>query len=194
MVVTSAVRLVRGADALCREYFDAICELYDEVFAEPPMHWSVGQSAEHRETLERLMGSPGFGVVLAHAGERLVGFAYGRTLATDTHWWDNFLSPVPAEVTAERPGRTFAVIDVGAQRAWRGQGLGRRLLEALLADRTEERATLAVEPEAERSQGFYRHLGWQRVGRLRGGEGDTAPFFDIFVLPLAQGVSGQAKP
>lgn len=70
---------------------------------------------------------------------------------------------------------------------------GSQLLEALLADRSEERATLAVEPEVCNSQGFYRHLGWQLVGRLRGAESDTAPFFDIYVLPLS-GMSAQVKP
>ena len=114
-------------------------------------------------------------------------------MATDTKWWDNFLSPVAAEVVTERPDRTFAVIDFGVQQAFRGQGLGRRLLDALLADRREERATLAVEPEAENSQGFYRHLGWRLVGRLKGGEGDTAPFFDIYVLALPE-TADQVKP
>lgn len=187
------VQLTRGTTALGQQHFDAICDLYDEVFAEPPMHWSPDQSADHQETLRRLMASPGFGLVLAHAGDELVGFAYGRTLAMDTKWWDNFLEPVPAEVTTERPDRTFAVIDFGVQRSWRGQGLGRRLLDTLLADRPEERATLAVEPAADNSQGFYRHLGWQLVGRLRGAEGDTAPFFDIYALPLL-GTSTQTRP
>ncbi len=114
------------------------------------------------------------------------GSAYGRPLAEDTKWWDNFLEPVPVEVTSERSGRTFAVIDFGVAGSYRGRGLGRRLLDALLAGRSEERATLAVEPEADASQGIYQHLGWQVVGRLEGAPGDTAPYFDIYVLPLDQ--------
>ena len=63
------VHFTRGGAALCGQHFEAVCELYDEVFSEPPMHWSDGQSAEHRDTLRRLMASPGFGLVLVHAGE-----------------------------------------------------------------------------------------------------------------------------
>lgn len=174
----------RGSERLGREVFGPVCNLYDEVFSEPPMTWSPGQSEEHRETLHRLVDSPGFGITVASDGDDLIGFAYGRTLATDTKWWDNFLEPVPPEMTTEYEGRTFAVIDFGVRRDHRGQGLGRQLLDTLLADRPEERATLAVEPEADNSQGFYRHLGWHFVGRLRGAEGDTAPYFDIYTLPL----------
>lgn len=175
-----------GAAELCRNLFDPICDLYDEVFSEPPMHWSTGQSEEHRETLRRLADSPGFGLTVAFDGDDLIGFAYGRTLATDSKWWDNFLEPVPPEMTTERDGRTFAVIDFGVRRDHRGLGLGRQLLDMLLADRPEERATLAVEPEADNSQGFYRHLHWRLVGHLRGADGDTAPYFDIYVLPTAR--------
>jgi len=54
----------------------------------------------------------------------------------------------------------------------------------LLASRSEERATLAVQPSAEESHAFYERLGWRYVGRLPGIEGESAPFFDIYWLPL----------
>lgn len=189
-----SVHLTHGAEALSAEHFDAICELYDEVFSEPPRTWSDTRSVEHRDTLRRLMASPGFGLVLAHAGDQLVGFGYGRTLAADTTWWDGLLEPVPAEVTTEREGRTFSVIDLGVRRAWRSQGVGRKLLEELLHGRREERAVLAVRPDADDAQRFYRRLGWQLVGRLRSVRG-TAPFFDIYVLPLPDAPArAQVKP
>lgn len=184
--VVPEVSIQRGDAHLGSSLFEPVCALYDQVFSEPPMHWSPDQSDEHRETLLRLMADPGFGITVATVGDELIGFAYGRPLAENTKWWDNFLEPVPVEVTTERAGRTFAVIDFGVSAEHRGQGLGRRLLEGLLAGRPEERATLAVEPEADNSQGIYRHLGWRLVGRLEGAPGDTAPYFDIYVLPLVQ--------
>jgi GNAT superfamily N-acetyltransferase len=189
VTVETEVEIRTGGADLCEHFFEPLCELYDEIFSEPPMHWTAGQSSEHRETLQRLMKDAGFKLVIAAIGTDLIGFAYGRTLAPDTKWWDNFLTPVPLETTSERPDRTFAVIDFGVTLPRRGQGLGRRILEALLADRREERATLAVEPEAIESQEFYRHMGWEHVGRLRGAPGDTAPLFDIYVFDLSR-----AKP
>jgi GNAT superfamily N-acetyltransferase len=150
------------------------------------MHWAPEQSTEHRQTLERLTKAPGFGISLAKLDGDLVGFAYGRTLDQKTAWWNDFLVPVDPEITTERTGRTFAVIDFGVTAVLRGKGLGRRLLASLLDGRPEERATLAVEPAATNSLGFYEHLGWRLVGRLRGAQTDTAPFFDILVLPLSQ--------
>jgi len=73
-----------------------------------------------------------------------------------------------------------AVIDLAVRRDWRRRGVGRRLLATLLDSRTEERATLSVQPLAEESQAFYRRLGWQCVGRVIGVEGETAPFYDIY--------------
>jgi ribosomal protein S18 acetylase RimI-like enzyme len=81
-------------------------------------------------------------------------------------------------------GRTFAVVDMAVADRWRGHGIGRALLQRLLADRYEERATLTVEPAAEATQGFYRHLGWRKVGRKRTGPGFFIPYFDVYVLPL----------
>jgi ribosomal protein S18 acetylase RimI-like enzyme len=184
--VTTDVEITTGGASLCEQLFEPLCELYDEIFSEPPMHWAAGQSAEHRETLRRLMKDAGFRLVVATVSTELVGFAYGRTLAPDTKWWDNFLTPVPLDTTSERPGRTFAVIDFGITRTRRGQGLGRQILNKLLADRREERATLAVEPEVIESQKFYRRMGWNHVGRLRGAPGDTAPLFDIYVFDLSR--------
>ncbi len=130
------------------------------------------------------MDGRGFGVATASAGDELVGFAYGHRLPPTTRWWQGFLEPVPAELATEYDGRTFAIIDVAVRPGWRRQGIGRRLLDTLLASRSEERATLAVQPWAEESHIFYKRLGWHYVGRLPGVAGESAPFFDIYWLPL----------
>ncbi|WP_159929068.1 MULTISPECIES: GNAT family N-acetyltransferase [Nocardia] len=178
----TAVRLGIAEDA--RHYFDAICELYDEAFSAPPFVWPETESQRHREMLNDMITKPGFGIALAESSDALVGFVYGTTLTTDTGWWEGFQQQVSPDVTREWPGRTFAVIDLAVQRSARRHGIGRRLLDILLDSRSEQRATLAVQPQAEDTQAFYRAIGgWHLVGRQ-----DTpafvSPEFDIYIQEL----------
>jgi ribosomal protein S18 acetylase RimI-like enzyme len=167
-----------------RPLFDPICELYDMVFSQPPFSWTSERSAAHRKDLERLLARPLFGAATAHVDTELVGFGYGAPLQPDTHWWQGAVAPLPRELTAEWPGRTFAVIDFGVRPGYRRQGIGRALLDVLLAGREEERATLAVRPTATDAQAFYQHTGWRKVGRVAGAPGQPAPFFDLYVIRL----------
>jgi ribosomal protein S18 acetylase RimI-like enzyme len=173
-----------GTSATAEKLFDSICTLYDQVFSQPPFHWTDEESQHHRDLLASLMKEPSFGIATAETGDQLVGFAYGYTLRPDTQWWQNYLEPVPDEVAHEWPGRTFALIDLAVDERWRGHGLGRKLTEVLLASRTEQRATLSVQPTATGTQAFYVHLGWHRVGRKRMPPGIVSPFFDVYVVEL----------
>lgn len=163
---------------------DPICALYDAAFSVPPFVWTDDESENHRRMLTGLLDNPTFGVALAEASDSLVGFAYGSTLTPGTRWWQGFQRSLPADFTDERDGRTFALIDLAVHEAWRGQGIGRRLVECLLATRSETRATLCVQPTAKDAQAFYDHLGWNRVGRKDMPPGAVSPQFDVYVVEL----------
>jgi len=75
------------------------------------------------------------------------------------------LDDVPPELLAETGERTFAVIELAVRAGHRRQGIGRSVLDALLADRSEERAALLVRPEADAAQAAYARWGWHRIGR-----------------------------
>lgn len=179
-----------GSAALAQSLFDPICDLYAETFSVPPFAWDEHEAERQRADLRRLVEDPTFGVAVALAGGELVGFAFGVGVSPDTRRWQGFITPLAPELAVEWEGRTFAVLDMAVRGEWRGRGFGRKLLEGLLASRHEERAVLTVEPDAEATQGFYRHLRWQRVGRKRTSEGVLIPYFDVYVLPLA----GQSNP
>ncbi len=168
-----------GGASIAEALFDPICRLYDEVFSEPPFRWRPEESHNHRLRLKRLMGRKTFGITSACRGNDLVGFAYGSALSPDTRWWSGMLQPAPEEITTEWEGRTFALI-------------GRALHDTLLDSRTEERATLAVEPEAIDTQRMYRRWGWKKVGRVQGKPTEFNPFSDLMVRPL--GKKDQARP
>lgn len=178
----TAVRLGTADDA--RHHFDAICELYDEAFSVPPFVWPDIESQRHREMLSEMITEPGFGIALAECRDTLVGFVYGTTLTTATSWWDGFQQPVSPDVTREWPGRTFAVIDLAVQKSARRLGIGRRLLDTLLDSRSEQRATLAVQPQAEDTHAFYRAIGgWHLVGR-QDTPASVSPEFDVYIREL----------
>jgi GNAT superfamily N-acetyltransferase len=185
-MTASNVHVQLGTQTTVLEYGEPIFQLYYEAFSQPPHTWPENEETAFRQRLARLATNPTLGIVTALAEDNLLGFAYGYTLLPDTSWWHGFITPVPEEVTSEREGRTFALIDFAVTEAWRGHGIGRRLHDTLLASRSESRATLAVEPAAHQARAIYEHWGWRVVGRLRGPATDFAPEFDIMVrdLPL----------
>ena len=128
------------------------------------------------------------GFVLAEArhGDYLVGFAAGMPLRSSTSWWKGLTTVLPAEVTAEHPGRTFALMDLLVRASWRRQGIAGSLHDLILSGRPEERATVAVPSGASVAQRAFRTWGWTRIGRTRGSD-PGSPVLDVLVLALPAG-------
>jgi len=125
----------------------------------------------------------GFALAQARRGGYLVGCAAGMPLGPSTSWWKDLTAPVPAEVTAEHPGRAFALTELLVRPPWRRQGIAGSLHDLLLDGRPGERATLAVLPGAIAAQMAFRTWGWSRVARTRGPQ-DGAPVLDVLVIAL----------
>jgi len=179
--VTNEVRIELGGAELARSLLDPICDLYDEAFSVPPFFWREDESRLHRERLDSLLNDPTYGIAVAFAGEELVGFAYGFMLPADTKRWSRLTEPLPPEITAEWPGRTFLLFDYAVRKTYRGRGIGRALHDTLLGSRAEERATLSVQPTAVDTKAIYEHWGWRSVGQSEGGPTAAAPVFDNYL-------------
>ncbi len=110
---------------------------------------------------------PGFALAEARHGGYLVGYATGMPLRPSTSWWKDVTSPLPADLTAEHAGRTFALTSLIVRAAWRKQGIGTGLHRQILAGRREERATLTLSPGATAAQRALRAWGWTKVARIR---------------------------
>ena len=89
---------------------------------------------------------PGFVLAEARSGDFLVAYATGMPLRPSTSWWRELTSALPEDVTAERPGRTFALTELLVRAPWRRQGIAETLYDLIMAGRPEERATLVVSP------------------------------------------------
>jgi ribosomal protein S18 acetylase RimI-like enzyme len=139
---------------------------------------------DYRTRIRGQLQAAGFEAVTARHESTLTGFAYGLPLSAGSRWWDGLDPLPPPGFTAETGRRTFAVIDLAVRRAHRGRGLGQRVLDELLAGRTEERATLATAPDDHDVQRMYRRWGWSHVGLTPGQPGEAEVAFEIYVIDL----------
>jgi GNAT superfamily N-acetyltransferase len=107
-------------------------------------------------------------------------------LRPSTSWWRHLTTPLPEDVTAEHPGRTFALAELLVRSSWRRQGIAAALHDLILSGRPEERATLTVLPAAAPAQTAFRRWGWRKVARTRDPRPD-APVSDVLLTPLPLG-------
>jgi GNAT superfamily N-acetyltransferase len=156
--------------------------LHAEVYASPP----YGRSDDATLFAARFRvqsRQPGFALAEARHGGYLVGYAAGMPLRPSSSWWRELTTPVPADVTAEHPGRTFALTELLVRASWRRQGIGRALHDLLLRNRPEERATLIVLPAATPAQTAFQNWGWRKVARTRDPDAGS-PISDVLITTL----------
>ena len=158
--------------------------LHAEVYADPPYLWRDDATVfPARFRVQRRQ--PGFALAVAGHGGYPVGYAAGMPLRSSTSWWRDLTTLLPDEVTAEPPGRTFALVDLLVRASWRRQGIARTLHDLLLAGRSEERATAVVLPGAAAAQRAFQDWGWHKVARTRDqAAGSSSPVADVLLLPL----------
>ncbi len=181
-------QLVDGATAAA--HAAELRQLHAEVYASLPN----GRDADVAGFADRFRvqsRQPGFALAEARRGGYLVGYAAGMPLRPSTSWWRNLTTPVPDEVTAEHPGRTFALIDLLVRASWRRQGVGRTLHDLLLKSRPEERATLVVAPTATAALTALQSWGWRKVARTRDAA-PGSPVSDVLVSTLPANQEGRS--
>jgi GNAT superfamily N-acetyltransferase len=165
------------------ELTSALTDIYASVYAEPPYFWGRGHAQLFAERFADQRQAPGFDLVIARAGDDVVGFALGVTLQPNSRWWTTVTTPVDAELVTERPGRTFALVELLVSRPWRRRGIAKQLHDHLLARRPEQRATLTVLPDAQPAQHAYHAWGWRRVAQ-KTNPLPGAPTFDVMIKDL----------
>ena len=124
---------------------------------------------------------PGFRAVGAFGatpeGEQLVGFGYGY-LVEPGQWWHD-------QVRAALDRRAFEVCELHVHPDHQSQGLGRRLLHALVADLPHPAALLSTPDADTKAFRLYHADGFVDLARGYHFPGDSRPFAILGVaLPL----------
>lgn len=160
---------------------DELVAVYRQVYADGGEFHSEDR---YRRQLAAHMTRDGWSLVTATANGELVGYIYGFSLPTGTGWWAGIEQPVPSGFADETGRRTFAVSELLVLPRWRRQGVARALHDQLLDRRTEDRATLLVDPENSAARRAYDSWGWRHVTYLTP-SWDDAPRFMVLVRKLA---------
>ncbi len=169
-----------GTEALAM--LDRLADVYQQVYSEPPYD-SSGTMNERQTFLDRTTAQAqrdGFQLVTAHphsALEEIAGYSFGLPFPA---WWRGASTEEPAELDGVS---RFAVIELIVHASWRGHGLGRALMDELLASRPEEYATLLSRPDTAARQ-MYRRWGWRKIDEVQ--PYADAPTMDALLLPLAR--------
>ncbi len=166
-------------------HLDEYRALYAEVYAEPPYEWGDDHADLFADRFKVQRSQAGFALVEARDGTELAGLAFGVTLQPTTPWWNNLTTPLPAEITTENPGRTFALVELLVRAPWRRRGIAQAMHDLLLKDRNEERATLTVLPTATPAQAAYQKWCWHKVAEKRNPL-PGSPLFDVMLRQFAE--------
>jgi ribosomal protein S18 acetylase RimI-like enzyme len=177
-----ALEMIEGEQAI--SHLDELRALYVEVYAEPPYEWGDEHAALFTERFQTQCRQDGFALVEARDHRELAGIVFGLTVQPSSGWWQNLTTTLPAEVTTERPGRTFAIIELLVRAPWRRQHIAEAMHDLLLRDRPEERAILTALPAAAPAQAAYQKWGWHKVAQKRNPL-PGSPLFDLLIRPLA---------
>jgi hypothetical protein len=157
--------------------------VHAEVYADPPYRWDEDRQGQFARRFAVLCRQPGFVLAQARHGEYLVGFAFGLPLRPSTDWWRTLTTPLPAEVTTEYPGRSFALTDLLVRAPWRRQRIGETLHDLIMGDRSEERGICVVLSAATPAQSACLRWGWRKIARKQEPTAGS-PVFDVFVRPV----------
>ncbi|WP_371580167.1 N-acetyltransferase family protein [Streptomyces sp. NBC_01314] len=144
-----------------------LLDVHDEVYegSDDPL---AGRD-EFAKFVDHWSAHPGFACVVAYEGDQPVGYAYGAPLSSATTWWAKVTPALPEVFTSETGTRTFALSELMVRAPWRGTGASRRIHDALLEGRPEERVTLLVHWDHCKVRALYGGWGYRTVG-------ETVPF------------------
>jgi GNAT superfamily N-acetyltransferase len=168
-----SAEVVRAMKAeLVAVHLDARAELLDQAF------YSAERFAQR---FEEHIADPGFELVTCREAGLLIGYAYGGCLPADTWFWSRLDGVDDPELSRETGSRTFWLRELLVRKTFQRLGYARRLHDALLAGRQEERAALFVRSDNP-ARLLYRKWGWSVVGHLP--PQLDSPQFEAMILGL----------
>ena len=146
------------------DVLQAAADVYLDAFSRPPYGETRDDQAAFLDRVRRYAAREGFRLVAAVDGSRLVGIGLA-VVAHPGDWYRDQLASgmTPAEVDRWLAQDCLEVVHLAVRPIAEGQGLGGRLLAALVADPGAPTGVLTVSPLADRARRLYRRHGWSLV-------------------------------
>jgi len=140
------------------EFADTIlvtAQIYGEAMRRPPE-----LVVQRREIMRSHVGRSGFVGVLARAGDEVVGFGYGYH-GRSGDWWHD----VVARALGRREARdwltdSFELAELHVLPSHHGVGIGRRILDAVLAQAQGTTVVLSTHDRESPARRLYRSVGF----------------------------------
>lgn len=158
-----------------RTELEAAVEDVLEVYAEA-MEATRTDARSRRSVLTSHLGRRGLRAVAARDGERLIGIAYGYLGGPGQWWHDQVQAAMTPEQAREWLDDSFEVCELHVRPVHQGEGLGRELLDRLLAGTQARTAVLTTPDHETRARTFYRAAGWVDLVRDLRFPGDPRTF------------------
>jgi ribosomal protein S18 acetylase RimI-like enzyme len=146
---------------------DQLVAVYRAAMAAPPFFESEVETGWFAQELAGELTEAGFRCWVAGDGDRTVGFAYGFPTpeVPSDGWYGSLREAVGPDAADHWLVGQFAVVWIAVHPDRRGRGLGRRLLERLLAGAPTDRAWLVTHDLDTPARALYRSLGFRELGR-----------------------------
>jgi len=158
--MTSELRLERYDEPSVDRIYDELVTLYAETHQD--LAGDVFYTTDRFEDfLVKQRSQPGYDLVAAWAGDRLVGVAFG------------FSRPAKEQ---------FQFCELMVTPDFQRRGIAKHLHDELLAHRPEPQAVLLVRKDNTRAQAAYNKWGWTKIGDVQ--PTPEAPNFDELAIGL----------
>jgi GNAT superfamily N-acetyltransferase len=183
-VTATRYEFLSAAEAASRRA--AVDDLYRRSYVERIARGDeFGQPEAFLRRFDSYVSNPSFTMIVATHTDSWVGQAWGWPLEARSRWWNGLETDSGPGFTREDGHRTFALSEIMVDQHHTGTGIAHALHDRLLADRTEERATLLVNPTNTRARAAYLRWGWTPVGTLRPAW-PGASQLEVLIRPLAR--------
>jgi ribosomal protein S18 acetylase RimI-like enzyme len=134
---------------------EAAAEIYGAA-----MNRSPATVTSRRDLMRTHLDRPGFVAVSATRAEQLVGFGYGYRGAPGQWWHDVVATALGRDQAHSWLAGAFELAELHVAPAHQGQGIGRRLIDRLLAGADASIVVLSTPDARTPARGLYRSLGF----------------------------------